>query len=130
MVTLGVKDSFIEVGGDVKVFGGLPDGKPWEVLLDSYAGDNKLIKIYNGSISTSGKFTKRYFTSVKNKKIFYIVDPTTSSFNDYYTRITVIGDDLSICDSLSTACFNVPPQYFKEFINSFSNYSFDVSQPL
>lgn len=127
LITFGVKHSFIEIGGDVKVFGGLPDGKPWEVLLDSYVGSSKLIKLYNGSISTSGKFTKRYLTSLTNKKFFHIVDPTTSSCNNYYTRITVIGNDLSICDSLSTACFNVPPQYFKEFINSFFNYSFDVS---
>ena len=127
LISVGVEHSFIEIGGDVKVYGGLPNGKSWDILVANSMGyTNRLFKLHTGSISTSGKYRKRFSTHLVNKNSFHIIDPTTSSFNTYYNRVTVIGDDLSICDALSTACYNVPPLFFKEFINSFNKYTFDV----
>lgn len=123
MIEVGIQHAFIEIGGDLKVYGGLPDGSFWQIFLDNNRGGRKSLFLHTGSVSTSGYFSKHFNSFLRFVKI---VDPTTSLFRNYYKRISVIGSDLSICDSLSTACWNVPIIKLQDFLHSFNKYTFDI----
>lgn len=123
-----VKYAFVDLGGDAKVYGGLPGGKPWEVCVYKHNTSEvvKKISLHTGSVSTSGLFLNNFTLYNKKKYNKHIFDPKTFSFKNYYKLVTTIGEDTTICDALSTACFNVPPIYLREFTNSFKNYAFYV----
>lgn len=135
LISMGIHHFYVELGGDVFVYGGLPDGNPWEINLDyglylensRPLSKNKKIYVNTGGVSSSGCISDSFvgFGSqiTKNKNI---INPLTFCFNNNYKFITVVGIDLSICDALSTACYNVNPKYIEEFKRSFTGYRFYV----
>lgn len=134
LISMGFYNFYIELGGDIFVFGGLPNGSPWEINLDYglHTENNKTpfrrkIYIKTGGISSSGyvsdSFVDLKVPTIRNK---HIINPLTLDYNNNYKFITVVGKDLVICDALSTACFNVLPKYLEEFKKSFSGYKFYV----
>lgn len=126
LIEQGVPIFFIELGGDVYVHSNLSENFLWQVSINfgqnsigSTFNSEKKIFLKTGGISSSGFLNLNF----KNK---HIIDPTTLEYKNYYKYVTTVGENLSVCDALSTACYNVPPKYLDEFKNSFSNYSFYV----
>lgn len=122
----GIKHIAFEFGGDIKVFGGLPDGKPWKLFLDpkfSYLFNkkNRIFFIKNGSIAVSGSYIKK--SPFKNKFVnHHIIDPNMLISKDYYYMTIVIGKSAAICDALSTAFYNVDSLCYNMIKNNFNDY--------
>ena len=81
-------------------------------------GSNKTIsgtfKIKNNNISTTGNYEQfRYFNG---KKISHIISPINYLPVDFYGSITVIGEDSSLIDALSTAFYSMPPEKLEYFL--------------
>lgn len=71
-------------------------------------------KIKNNNISTTGNYEQfRYFNG---KKISHIISPINYLPVDFYGSITVIGEDSSLIDALSTAFYSMPPEKLEYFL--------------
>ena len=71
-------------------------------------------KIKNSNISTTGNYEQfRYFNG---KRISHIISPINYLPVDFYGSITVIGEDSSLIDALSTAFYSMPPEKLEYFL--------------
>lgn len=97
----------IEFGGDIKAFGGMPDNRPWEIVMDNRLSFlfseylNTVFYLYSGSVASSGGY-------IKNSSICsHIIDPVGFASDKNYYLIVVFGSSSMICDALATACYNM-----------------------
>jgi len=80
-------------------------------------------KIKNNNISTTGNYEQfRYF---KGKKISHIISPINYLPVDFYGSITVIGEDSSLIDALSTAFYSMPPAKLEYFLTQ-EDHGFEI----
>jgi len=80
-------------------------------------------KIKNNNISTTGNYEQfRYFNG---KKITHIISPINYLPVDFYGSITVIGEDSSLIDALSTAFYSMPPAKLEYFLTQ-ENHGFQI----
>ena len=104
----GITSAYINLGGNVSVLGGKPDGSPWIVGIQNprqpigrYIGT---LKIRDKTIVTSGDY-ERYFIK-DNIRYHHILNPKTGYPADTGLISTTIITDLSVdADPLSTATF-------------------------
>ncbi len=97
----------ISVGGNVAATGPKPDGSAWTVgvqdpdgAMDSYLHRVSLTK---GSVVTSGDYQRRY--TVEGKSYHHLIDPQTLLPGEKWRAVTVICEDSSLGDALSTSLF-------------------------
>jgi thiamine biosynthesis lipoprotein len=123
----GIKHAAIEFGGDVRVMGGMPNNLPWKIFFDKrlykFLDDKELFfDLFDGSIAVSGGYLKKSF----NTSLHHIVNPYSLGSNENYLFIAVLGEKSVVCDSLSTAFFNMDLDMIKKSILKFPNYTFKV----
>lgn len=101
-----VSRAIINAGGDISVIGKRPDGQPWRVGVQDPLQPSVLrwiVPLDDQSIVTSGDY-QRYFEQ-DGERWHHILDPQ----NGYPARgmqsVTVLGDDIVVCDTLATAIF-------------------------
>lgn len=120
LVKKGIKHAAIEFGGDIKVLGGMPQNKPWNIIVNTNT-TNDIIKLHTGCISVSGGYLKKSTNNVHNI-YHHIIDPKTLTSKDYYSSILVIGPESTTCDVLSTACFNMTISEIESIQKKFPEY--------
>lgn len=103
----GIKSALVNLGGNVAVLGGKPDGSDWAVAVEN--PDKKgsylaTLKIRDKSVITSGGY-ERYFK--KNGKVYHhILNPKTGHPAESSLKsVTIVGENGTYCDALSTALF-------------------------
>ncbi|HIH2762351.1 MAG TPA: FAD:protein FMN transferase [Candidatus Azoamicus sp.] len=100
----------IELGGDIKVNGGMTPNTPWVISIDNkiptnLCNINKLIKIYSGGIALSSSYIKK---SPDNKMFkHHIINTKNLTSSNEYKFTLVTGHNSIICDILATALFNM-----------------------
>jgi thiamine biosynthesis lipoprotein len=118
----GFSSVLISVGGNVKAIGGRNgEDIPWNVGiqdpdLTSDVTNLFITEIINKSVVTSGNY-ERYYT-VDGKNYNHIIDPETLMPAEYFSSVTIIGDDSGLADALSTAVFCMPYEKGIELIQS------------
>lgn len=104
-----VTSAIVTLGGNVQALGNKPDGTKWRVAVenpfseegDSYAG---ILEIKDQAVITSGDY-ERYFEQ-EGKRYHHIIDPTTGySAESGLASVTVVCQDGTLADALSTALF-------------------------
>ena len=114
LISLGVKSSIINLGGNILTHGCKPWGKPFKIALrDPKGGPNDTLGIFTlrgtNFISTSGSYEK-YFEQ-DGKRYHHIFDPETgypAERDPGLISVTVITTGEhggAIGDAISTACF-------------------------
>jgi FAD:protein FMN transferase len=103
----GVTSAMVNLGGNVQTLGTKPDGSPWRVAVKDPDDPEKYLGIVNVSdkaVVTSGGY-ERYFE--ENGKIYHhILDPATGYPADSgLLSVTIVAEDGTLADGLSTACF-------------------------
>ena len=103
-----VNAAFINLGGNVMVFGEKPDNSDWSVgVQEPFKSRGEIIgvaNITNESVVTSGNYV-RYFED-KGLKYHHIIDPRTGYPADSnLMSVTVISQNSMEGDALSTAAF-------------------------
>ena len=105
----GVKGAFINLGGNVKVFGEKEeDDDGWNIgIQNPFKERGEIIgavKVKNKSVVTSGSYV-RYFKK-DNVKYHHIIDPRTGyPVDSDLLSLTIISENSMLCDALSTALF-------------------------
>lgn len=127
LINGGIKHIAIEFGGDVRVFGGMPNDVPWKIVLDKKLynflhNDVVSFDLYNGSLAVSGGYLKK-----SNLDMYHhIIDPFSLISKNNYLCLLVHGNESAYCDALSTAFFNMEVDMIEEVIKKFNGYSFKI----
>ncbi len=123
LLQAGIKSALISTGSSISCIGRRPDGTPWRAGIKSPREPEKLlgaVTIEPGqSISTSGDYEK--YVIIDGKRYHHILDPRTGYPAALCEAVTVISDDATASDILSTAVFVMGPQKGLRFLNKLGN---------
>ena len=103
----GVTSGIISLGGNVQTLGTKPDGSLWRVGIqdpDDSSGIIATIEVADKAVITSGGY-QRYFEQ-DGTTYHHIIDPRTGMPADSgLTSVTIVSDDGTLADGLSTSLF-------------------------
>ena len=123
----GISSAVISLGGNVQTLNGKPDGSSWRVAVENPADTGSYIgvlSIKNKAVITSGGY-ERYFEQ-DGKTYHHIIDPSTGyPANNGLTSVTIVSDDGTLADGLSTSLFIMGPEKAQEYWKKYSN-EFDM----
>jgi len=118
----GVGNALIRLGGQECCLGINPDsGLPWRIGLTNPDNTSQRITIFaisNVSISTSGNY-ERYFNP--DKSVHHIIDPRTGFSASPCISTTIIADNATAADALSTSVFVLGPEAGLSLMESLGN---------
>ena len=107
MRNAGVTSGIVSLGGNVQTLGLKPDGSNWAIAVQdpnnpsSYVG---VLSIGQAAVVTSGTY-QRYFTQ-NGKTYHHLINPETGRpINNTLKSATIICEDGTLADCLSTAMF-------------------------
>ena len=117
----GLKNFYIEAGGDIQVLGENSDNRPWAVgIRNPFNIDEiiKVIKVKNKGVATSGTYIRGdhiYNPNSNNKEVNTV------------KSLTVIGPNIYEADRFATAAFAMGQQGigFIESLDGFEGYMVD-----
>lgn len=103
----GVSSALISLGGNVRVVGSKPDGADWSVAVTDPDDNSKqigVLSLSNTAVVTSGGY-QRYFE--ENGQIYHHIIDTETGYpaKSGLKSVTVVSEDDTLADALSTALF-------------------------
>lgn len=116
----GVTSAIINIGGNVRLIGGTPEGEHWKVGIRSPYGEGNMgvLEAQDVNIITSGGY-ERYFIGEDGNQYWHILDPRTGYPADSgIISATIVGADGALCDALSTAAFVMGLEKAEEYWRS------------
>ncbi len=104
-----LQNFMIEIGGELRISGYNPNGKPWRIGIESptlaQTGAVQAIEVANAGMATSGDYRNYY--EVDGQRVSHTIDPATGRpITHSLASVTVIADTAADADALATA-FNV-----------------------
>lgn len=122
LVDRGVTSAIISAGSSIAVIGD-NKGKSWRIGIKDPRHPDDMVGVVTlkagQALSTSGDYEK-YF-EVAGKRYHHLLDPLTGEPADSCRSVTVISDDATMADMLSTAVFVMGPKRGLVFLSSFQN---------
>ena len=119
---MGIENFLVEIGGEVFASGHRKDGKPWRVGINRPQKDApydqiyKVINLHNKAFATSGDY-RNYF-EVDGKRYSHILDPRSGyPISNGVVSVSIVADDCTFADGLSTAVMVLGPQKGLALIN-------------
>jgi len=94
--------------GETRVVGRREDGSDWQVGIKAPDGSGGLIRklaLRDKAVATSGGYGTRFTRDGIHHHLF---DPKTGRSANFWTSMSVIADDATRADALSTAFFSLP----------------------
>ncbi len=123
LVKNGVKNAFINAGGDSRVIG-KKNGRLWYIGIRHPRDEGKLIvnlPLEEVAISTSGDY-ERFFIE-DGIRYHHIIDPKTGDSVRKSQSVTILANTSTIADALSTSIFVLGSQKGLELVNKLPNVS-------
>jgi len=115
----GIENALLRLGGQEYCFGINPErNSPWRIGLtnpDNTSQSITTFEIINASISTSGNY-ERYFNP--DKSAHHILDPRTGFSASPCISTTVIAENATAADALSTTIFVLGPEEGMDLIEA------------
>ena len=104
----GVESAFISMGGNIQTLGVKPDGSLWTVGIQDPNNPSThlgVITVGETAVVTSGSFQEN-FTAINGRTYHHILNPATGyPANNSLSSVTIICEDGTMADCLSTAMF-------------------------
>lgn len=115
----GVAHACINMGGNILVFGGKPDGTDWTIGIRDPNGtaeqSEEVLSLSDGAVVTSGNY-ERFFLQ-DGVRYHHILDPKTGMpVQNGVASVTILSNDSALADALSTACFVLGPDASKALL--------------
>lgn len=118
----GVKSALVSAGGDTGLLGD-KRGQPWVVGIKHPRAEQKNavhLPLANEAISTSGDY-ERYFIE-NGERYHHILNPKTGKSAKEVVSVSVIGNDPTTVDALSTTLFVLGLKPAMQMIDSLAGY--------
>ena len=99
----GIRSGLINLGGDVRVIGPLPDGDPWRIGIRDPERPEALlggVLMTGGALATSGDYAR--FLRIDGRRYGHILDPRTGWPVLGLVSVSVIAASCLVAGSLST----------------------------
>lgn len=120
----------VSLGGNVQCYGTKPDGTPWRCgIADPSDPENSskmlgVLELENKAAITSGGYERYFIDEETGVTYHHILDPTTgSSARSGLVSATIVSEDGTLADCLSTSCFimglDKASQYWQEHSDEF-----------
>lgn len=120
----GINSAILDFGGNIQTLGKKPDGNLWKIgiknpLTKEIAAS---IKVENKAVITSGGY-ERYFTGDDGKTYIHILDSKTGMpAENEIASVTIICENGTFADALSTALFAMGLEKAKSFWQNNKNF--------
>ncbi|MET0386584.1 MAG: FAD:protein FMN transferase [Polyangiales bacterium] len=103
----GIRFAFVDLGGNVALLGGKPDGSPWRVGIQAPSGKRGeyigVVEARDCAIVTSGHYERGY--QVGESSYSHIIDPRTGMpVDNGVLSVTVMHPSSLLADAYATAC--------------------------
>ena len=121
--SFGVTEASVTAGGDTYVLGN-NGGKMWRIGIEHPRAMSKLLSILplaDTAVSTSGDY-QRFFIE-DGKRYHHIINPTTGQSVTSIQSVTILADNSTFADALSTSVFVLGVQKGLELVESLPNIS-------
>lgn len=115
---------FIDAGGNEYMLGPPLGKRSWTIgIRDPDRADGLLgtVEIPGGSVSTSAEYAN--YLTAGGRKYGHILDPRSLRPSDASLSVTVIGQDGTLADAVSTTAFVLGPERGLQFIDSMPGMS-------
>ncbi len=108
----GVKDFFVEIGGEILTAGKRMDGLDWQVgieaPLENERGLQTVIPLSDAAIATSGDY-RNYFEEA-GQRYSHTIDPTTGRpIRHALASASVVADNCALADAIATSMMALGP---------------------
>jgi thiamine biosynthesis lipoprotein len=117
MIQKGIKNGFINAGGDLYCWGKNPDQESWRIGIKRPRGSgiSAILYIADTGAATTGDY-QRFFIK-KGIRYHHVFDPKSGYPSEGKQSVTVVGPETLVCDALSTALFvsDQPEKILKKF---------------
>ena len=116
----GIKNGILSLGGNVQALGTKPDGSLWRVGLQDPADERALfatLELADKAVITSGAYERNF----EHDGVVYhhIIDPRTGyPAENGLSSVTIVSDDGTLADGLSTALYIMGKEAVVEFWRS------------
>ena len=114
IMELGSESALINLGGNIVGVGSRPDGTDWKIGIRRPFGESAydiiaVVPASDKAVITSGTY-ERYF-ELDGVLYHHILDPQTGySVSNGLSSVTILTEDATAGDALSTACFILGPE--------------------
>lgn len=110
--------ALVNGGGNIKVVGTKPDGKPWRIGVQDPRELSEYIGVLNlkagDAVSTSGDYQRYY--EVAGKRYHHLFDPATGYPAVFNISATAVTKDAFVADYYSTLLFVMPTFQALDFV--------------
>ena len=117
MIQTGIKNGFINAGGDLYCWGKNPDQESWRIGIKRPRGSgiSAILYIADTGAATTGDY-QRFFIQ-EGIRYHHVFDPKSGYPSEGKQSVTVVGPETLVCDALSTALFvsGQPEEILKKF---------------
>lgn len=121
LTACGIKEAIISAGGDSKILGD-HHGKQWVIGIQHPRNKEALalrIPLANTALSTSGDYERYYLDN--GQRIHHIINPQTGKPSMASWSVSIIGDNATMTDALSTSVFILGEKKGLKLVNSLAN---------
>lgn len=114
----GVSDFMVEIGGEVRVAGQNPRGRPWRIMVDApvESADSVVheelayVQLTKGAIATSGNY-RNYRATPGGGHIGHTISSLTGRpVQSAMLSASVVASDCMTADAFATACMAMQPE--------------------
>jgi FAD:protein FMN transferase len=103
LLAAGARHGYVNLAGDLRVFGPRPDGTPWSVGIQHAREPNSVmasIALKMGALATSGDY-ERYFER-DGQRYCHILDPRTGRSVTHWRSVSVLAPQAIVAGAVST----------------------------
>jgi thiamine biosynthesis lipoprotein len=122
----GISHGIVNLGGDIKIIGAHPDGKPWRVGIQHPRDKTKVwktLKLKNGALASSGDYERCMV--IDGVRYGHILNPKTGYPVRYLAAVSVVADLCVVAGSAATIAM-LKEKDGEKWLNSLGlkNYTF------
>jgi len=99
----GIKHGIVNLGGDIKIIGPHPDGKPWKVGISHPRKPGAVLRtllLHNGALASSGDYER--CITLNGMRYGHVLNPKTGWPVSNMAAVSVVGDFCVVAGSAST----------------------------
>lgn len=111
LAAAGCSSYLVELGGELRVAGTGPGGRPWRIGVESPSGDAPLatLAIHEGAIATAGNY--RQTRRVGDREVSHVIDPRSGQPTAHgLASVTVVAATALAADGYATALLVLGPK--------------------